>query len=320
MDSAQVDFKELHWMMDMLQSIDVGLIVLDREFSIQVWNSFMENHSGIRPEKVIGANLFELFPEIPEQWFRRKADSSVLLKGRAFTTWEQRPYLIRFKNYRPITGTAEFMYQNVTFIPLLSVDGSVNHIGVIIYDVTSVAVGKLALESVNSQLQTLSRTDPLTQLNNRGHWEECLQQEFQRYQRTKQKCTLVMFDIDHFKRVNDNYGHPAGDEVIRVTARLLRESMRTTDVAGRYGGEEFGVILIDTSAQNSAIFANRLREKIEATTVNYDGNAINYTISLGIAELTDDAGEYVNWIECSDQALYQAKESGRNNAVIYSKK
>ena len=305
-------------MMDVLQSIDVGLVVLDLDYNIQVWNGFMENHSGIRPEKVIGQNLFKLSPDIPEDWFRRKADSSVMLKGRAFTTWEQRPYIFKFKNYRPITGSAEFMYQNVTFIPLMSVDGSVSHIGVIIYDVTDIAVNKLALESLNTQLQQLSRTDPLTQLNNRGYWEESLQQEFMRFNRTKQKCTLVMFDIDHFKKVNDNFGHPAGDEVIRVTARLLRESMRTTDIAGRYGGEEFGVILIDTSAQNAEIFANRLRTRIEATPVVHDGKTINYTISLGIAEVVEGLPEYVGWIELADRALYQAKESGRNQAIIYS--
>lgn len=297
--------------MEMIQTIDVGLVVLDREYSIQVWNDFMANHSGKLPHEVIGKNLFQAFDSIPESWFRHKVDSVFLLKNRAFTTWEQRPYLFKFKNYRPITGTAEFMYQNITLIPLMSVDSRVTQVGVIIYDVTDMAVGK-------KQLESLSRTDRLTELYNRGYWEECLVSEFQRIRRTKQPCTLCLFDIDHFKNVNDSYGHQAGDEVIRVTARLLRECMRGTDIAGRYGGEEFTVILIDTDAKGAMIFAERLRKTIENHPVIHGDKKICYTISLGLAECGDKLRNHEKWIECSDQALYQAKETGRNNTVIYS--
>ena len=125
MENRQAEFKEFHWLMEMIQTIDVGLVVLDREYSIQVWNDFMANHSGKLPHEVIGKNLFQVFDSIPESWFRHKVDSVFLLKNRAFTTWEQRPYLFKFKNYRPITGTAEFMYQNITLIPLMSVDSRV---------------------------------------------------------------------------------------------------------------------------------------------------------------------------------------------------
>lgn len=312
------ELKEFHWLMNMIQTLDVGLVVLDRDYSVRVWNGFMANHSGRSPHDVIGKKLFELFDDIPEKWFRHKAESVFLLKNRAFTTWEQRPWLFRFRNYRPITGTAEFMYQNITLIPLMSVDGSVKQIGIIIYDVTDMAVGKIQLEQVNSQLESLSRTDRLTELNNRGYWEECLIAEFQRVHRTGAPCTLVMFDIDHFKKVNDTYGHQAGDEVIRTTARLLRECKRTTDIAGRYGGEEFAVMLIDTNAEGARLFAERLREKVAAHAVNHEGRQIAYTISLGIAECNERIRDHQQWIECSDRALYEAKESGRNRSVIYS--
>lgn len=311
MENRQAEFKEFHWLMEMIQTIDVGLVVLDREYSIQVWNDFMANHSGKLPHEVIGKNLFRIFDSIPESWFRHKVDSVFLLKNRAFTTWEQRPYLLKFKNYRPITGTAEFMYQNITLIPLMSVDSRVTQVGVIIYDVTDMAVGK-------KQLEALSRTDRLTELYNRGYWEECLVSEFHRVHRTKQPCTLCLFDIDHFKNVNDTYGHQAGDEVIRVTARLLRECIRGTDIAGRYGGEEFTVILIDTDAKGAMLFAERLRKAIENHPVIHGDKKISYTISLGLAECNDKLRNHKKWIECSDQALYQAKETGRNNTVIYS--
>ncbi|MDH5471258.1 MAG: diguanylate cyclase [Gammaproteobacteria bacterium] len=313
----KIDIKEFHWMMDMIQHLDVGLIVLDKEYKVNVWNSFMENHSGYTPNDVIGKNLFEVFKNIPESWFKRKSESVFLLNNRAFTTWEQRPYLFKFKNYRPITGSAAFMYQDITLIPLTSVDGTVNHIGVIIYDVTDIAVNKLGLKVANEELGILSRTDMLTKLYNRGYWEERLLHEFSLHKRNKQAVSLVMFDIDHFKKVNDTYGHQAGDEVIRVTSKLLIDCKRETDIAGRYGGEEFAVILLDSTAQNALLFTERLRKRIEESRVSVGSDSIKFTVSLGISDLTEKTQDYEEWLKQSDMALYRAKESGRNQSVIY---
>ena len=102
-----VNLKEFHWMMDMLHSIDVGLVVIDRENRVQMWNRFMANHSGAVASEVIGKDLLSTFPYIPRKWLEKKIETVVTLRNRAFTTWEQRPYLFRFRNYRPITGTAE---------------------------------------------------------------------------------------------------------------------------------------------------------------------------------------------------------------------
>jgi PAS domain-containing protein len=144
LESSQ--FNELHWLMEMLHNIDVGLVVLDREFNIQIFNGFMENHSGLFPREVKGKRLFDLFEEIPEEWFIRKAESVFLLKNKAFTIWEQRPYLFKFDSYRPVTGSADFMYQNTTFLPLLSTTGEVSHLCLIVYDVTDNAMYKKILE------------------------------------------------------------------------------------------------------------------------------------------------------------------------------
>ena len=317
MDSKS-SIADLHWLMDMLQNIDVGLVVVDRHYEIQVWNGFMENHSGLIPTDIINTNIFETFNDIPEEWFRRKVESVFLLNNRSFTTWEQRDYLFKFKNYRPITGPAEYMYQNITFIPLVSADGCVNHVGVIIYDVTDTAINKIQVHQANQQLEVLSQTDALTKLNNRGHWETCLVQEFKRAARTGQSCTLIMFDIDHFKNVNDTYGHQAGDEVIRNISSNISDSIRETDIAGRYGGEEFVVLLIDTAVSNAKIFSERLRKRIEAEVVTHEAVDIKYTISLGLAELDKSIKSHTQWIECADKALYEAKETGRNKTVIYS--
>lgn len=318
MKSGEVSIREIHWLMDMLQSIDLGLIVLDSDYHVQMWNSFMENHSGIKPSNVIGKSLFEMFPDIPADWLKNKIRSVHLLESRSFVTWEQRPYLFKFKSYHPITGRADNMYQNLTLMPLLSANGQVDRIGLIIYDVTDIAVNKLELKNANQELENLSRTDRLTQLNNRGYWEECLIQEFSRCRRTKQASTLIMFDIDHFKKVNDTYGHPAGDEVIRQTSSALRQAIRLTDTAGRYGGEEFGIILVDTNATNARLLAERLRQQIASLCVIWDSQEIRWTVSLGVAEFSDLLPDHKAWISCSDQALYVAKESGRNQSQVYT--
>jgi len=317
MEQAQIDIKEFHWLMEMLQTIDVGLVVLNREYQVQVWNSFMESHSNLIPQQVKDQNIFDVFSELPKDWLTHKINSVFMLKSRSFMTWEQRPYLFKFKNYRPITGTEEFMYQNITISPLISIDGSVNHIAIMIYDVTDIAANRKALESVNEKLETLSRTDRLTQLNNRGFWEECLELEFSRYKRYATTCSVIMFDIDHFKQVNDTYGHQAGDEVIREVSRILSENLRKTDTAGRYGGEEFGVILGNTDAKSAMIFCERVRKQIENLTVIHENETIKFTVSLGISQAVNSTGDYKAWLDQADQALYASKEGGRNQTRIF---
>ena len=318
MTDGFIDIRDFHWLMDMLETIEVGLVVLDRDYNIQVWNSFMENHSGRTATKVRERNLFELFPELPAQWLKRKVESVLLLNTRTFTSWEQRPYLFRFRNYRPITGAETFMYQNLTISPLASADGHLNHVCLIIYDVTDIASGRKALERANSQLQRLSQTDRLTGLLNRGAWENLLVAEFERYRRYQHECALIMFDIDHFKKVNDTWGHQAGDEVIRTTARILRDNLRQTDIGGRYGGEEFGVILPETTIKGAVTFCERVRQQIQDRTVQTTAGDIRYTVSLGIAPLDGTLGNYTQWLENSDKALYYAKENGRNQVRVFT--
>lgn len=310
--------QDFHWLMDVLQHIDVGLVILDEDYNVQLWNSFMQNHSARLPTDVLGCNLFTSFPELPMEWFKRKVESVRVLHNSAFTTWEQRPYLFKFRNYRPVTGMTEFMYQNCTIMPITNARSEITHICLIIYDVTEVAANRLQLQRANSKLHIISQTDGLTGLLNRKHWEEGLLHEFKRYQRYKHTCSLLMFDIDHFKRINDTYGHPAGDEVIRQTAAVVKDCVRDIDICGRYGGEEFTIILVDTNAEGATIVAERLRKAIEANTVYYDEHVINFTISLGVAEIHDQITTPVEWIDASDRGLYRAKRAGRNQTQIYS--
>lgn len=315
--NESIDLNEFHWLLAIVQSIDVGVVVLDREYRVQAWNTFMENRSGVQPKDAQNRNFFSLFPEIDRQWFSRKVESVATLGTPAFTVWEQRPYLMRFKSYQPITGQEEFMYQNTTLLPLRSPDNRINHICLVIYDVTDVATNRHQIQAANAQLQLLSSTDRLTGLYNRGHWEGSLKAAYARHQRYGNALSLVMLDIDHFKHVNDTYGHQAGDKVIEQLAQLLREHARESDVAGRYGGEEFGVVLSDTDRAGARIFAERLRQAVEHLLVQYNGQDIRFTISLGVADLSAPANDHAELIARADQALYTSKKTGRNRVTVH---
>ena len=299
----------------LLKGLDIGLIILESDFTVTFWNQFMSNHSGIMPERILGSSLFSHFPELNTQWFRRKLNTTISLHNPSFITWEERPRLFQFKSYRPITGTASMMYQNITLLPLNDESGVTKQVAIIVYDVTDEAVSHQALTAANHELSHLSRTDRLTKLNNRGYWEHCLEQEYERFVRTQHPTSLIMLDVDHFKQVNDTYGHLAGDAVLVHLAKLIQQMLRSTDIAGRFGGEEFGIILPNTPAANAEILAERLRYKIETHPIVYANEHLLVTISLGIAAADSAYLSYQHWLEKADQALYQAKQQGRNQFV-----
>ncbi|HEX7812236.1 MAG TPA: diguanylate cyclase [Burkholderiales bacterium] len=166
----------------------------------------------------------------------------------------------------------------------------------------------------NVTLAALSSTDGLSGLLNRMHWEKAVAGEFERCRRGGQQSTLMMLDIDHFKAINDSYGHPAGDEVIRRVAQILRATLRSHDLAGRYGGEEFGVVLPATQAEGSKVIAERIRRRVESTVLDAR-HGIRATISIGIAAFAPEDADHVAWIARADRALYQAKAGGRNRAL-----
>lgn len=318
--SSNEMMNDFRWIMDVVQNVDVGIVLLDKNYNIKLWNSFMQNHSALYAEEIIGKNLFENFPEIDEQWFNRKVESIYLLKNSAFTTWEQRPYLFRFDNYRPITGRAEFMYQNSTFIPIQDLTGEISSICLIVYDVTEQAINNLELGSANNKLEIISQTDGLTGLHNRSAWEDQLNKEFDRLQRYKEECSLIIFDIDHFKKVNDNHGHPAGDAAIKKVAEITQKCIRKTDIAGRYGGEEYVILLPHTTIDCAEILAERIRKKIESLTVQYEDIAIKFTVSFGISSYHRSLKSTTAWIDSADKALYESKQNGRNQVSIFQHK
>ncbi|MGA2031785.1 MAG: diguanylate cyclase [Thermoguttaceae bacterium] len=159
-------------------------------------------------------------------------------------------------------------------------------------------------------------SDALTGIANRRALDDDLRRrvgEFQRYQRN---VSLLLGDIDHFKRVNDTYGHQAGDEVLRGVARVLSAAARTVDLVARYGGEEFAVVLPETCTEAAVATADRLRQAVEAARFQSGGKELNVTISFGAATLLKGE-EVAQWIERSDSAMYAAKQNGRNRCYSH---
>lgn len=181
-------------------------------------------------------------------------------------------------------------------------------------------VGRQAAISLkNSLLHTEARmkaaTDPLTGLNNRRRFMEAFKAEHNRFLRTASRYAVVMMDVDFFKKVNDNHGHQAGDEVLMAVASVMRQSFRTTDILGRYGGEEFAAVLVETDEAGAMSLAERMREATEKQSVETGPGVIRVTMSLGVALVREGEGPEAV-LQRADEALYRAKESGRNRVVL----
>ena len=168
------------------------------------------------------------------------------------------------------------------------------------------------------EMQEQAITDGLTGLNNHRWFQQKLSDEIERADRIGNKVAVVLSDIDYFKKINDTYGHPIGDEVLKKTAALLKGSIRKVDSAARYGGEEFVLILVGNDGEGAMELAERIRTNISKIVHKSPEEDFRITISLGIAVYPDDASNKEKVIELADQALYHAKETGRNKSVLFS--
>jgi diguanylate cyclase (GGDEF)-like protein len=172
------------------------------------------------------------------------------------------------------------------------------------------------LKQSNEKLKELSNTDHLTHLFNRRYMMTVLEREMQRAQRKGSPLSLVIMDIDHFKRVNDTFGHQQGDVVLVDIAALAKQDLRSYDVAARYGGEEFVLILPETTHEEALMVAERIRVNIQQKTFPPPLNATQITISMGVATYPrHNIATIDDLIHAADDALYRAKETGRNQVV-----
>ncbi len=174
------------------------------------------------------------------------------------------------------------------------------------------AANSLESARIHQKLEQQATTDGLTNLPNHRVFQMRLSEEIKRYKRIQLPICLILLDIDHFKHVNDTYGHPVGDLVLKELSRQLKNSIRDSDMAARYGGEEFALILPNTKPSGAWNFADRLRKQVASKKISYPQGSLNISISLGIAAYPDDGANKAELVAAADKALYYSKENGRN--------
>ncbi|WP_039918326.1 diguanylate cyclase [Cellvibrio mixtus] len=187
-----------------------------------------------------------------------------------------------------------------------------------------VAIGSITyrlaiqLHKQKELLKQISRVDGLTGLYNRHYWETRVSDLMAMVRRSAQPLSLILLDVDHFKSINDTHGHLTGDQVLQQIARLLRLNLRESELLGRYGGEEFALVLPNTDKEAAYATAERLRRLVQLAHFDTDKGAtgLSCTISLGVASYHAGFQSYSDWFRAADQALYAAKEEGRNKTVL----
>jgi len=173
------------------------------------------------------------------------------------------------------------------------------------------------LKDAHRQLEGLSRQDPLTSVNNRRALMEALLLEFHRSRRYRHQFALLFLDVDHFKEINDRYGHSFGDQVLCRVAQLARGMIRPPDIIGRYGGEEFVIGLVECDQAGALQIAERIRLKIAQDRFTWEHQVAAVTVSIGVAMLSEDIEHIETLIARADQAMYYAKRRGRNRVELY---
>ncbi len=177
------------------------------------------------------------------------------------------------------------------------------------------AITKAELEKYSKKLKMQATTDTLTGLANRRKITELLKEEIKKLEEDNNNFNIIMIDIDFFKKVNDNYGHPMGDEVIKKVSNHMQDKVGSEGVVGRFGGEEFLTILYKNDIQKAALLADQIRNDIESKKIEFEGKQISVTVSMGIA-CSDETVVYQELLNKADERLYKAKENGRNQVVI----
>lgn len=295
----------------LFDTVNIGLVVLDGELKVRYWNRWMEHYSGVPGERIAGASLFEYFPSLNTPKFLRSCKSVLAFGNFAFFSQKLHHYLFPFRADSSFASHFEFMQQSCSMGPLRGEDKNITSLYLTVQDVTELALYEHRLLEMNMR-------DGLTGVYNRRFLEQRLAEEFERHVRYSRNFSIIMFDIDFFKKVNDTYGHQCGDLVLKGVSGKIASMIRKSDFLARYGGEEFCCLLPETGLASAKLLAERFRTSIAELTQVYQSKDITVTISLGVTELTRQHASPTSLLERADEALYQAKHAGRNQVVALS--
>jgi diguanylate cyclase (GGDEF)-like protein len=279
------------------------VVVLDPECRIQYWNRWMERSSGRQAVEVSSHPLTELYPGLDTVAFQRNLKSVLSFGIVAYFSQRVHGQLFPFSPAPGSSDGFELMQQHCVMGPLRE-NGKVSAVYLTVEDVTETV-------SYQRRLSELAMRDVLTSAFNRRFFDRRFAEELERARRYSRSLGLVMIDIDHFKAVNDGFGHQFGDEALKAVATVCGQSIRASDILARYGGEEFCLLLPETDIDEASALAERVRAAVERSPVRAHGRVADLTISAGVSvsreeDATDDL------LRRADEALYEAKNGGRN--------
>ena len=307
---------QLDWLLQpLLTQLNTGVLVLNDQHEVVFFNQFIARRADKQLEQSRGLLVYDVFDDLPRAWLQRKIDGVLSLQAPAFSSWEQRQYILKLPHLRPLSSDSLYMAQNCTMLPLTAPDGVSHYVCMLIEDATDAYVYQLQLQQSMAQLEHANRTDGLTGVFNRRYWQQQLNYEIQRAQRYQHPLSLLLFDLDKFKQLNDDYGHQGGDTVLVELSALIAGLLRDTDLLGRYGGEEFGVILPETDLVGALQVANRICYAAQQHQMQFNGQPLRATVSIGVASFSGQSPD--DLIQQADNALYSAKRQGRNRAVAW---
>lgn len=291
----------------LLDTIENGILVIDQNLIIHHWNKWLVVNTKISRENALNQKLSDLFPEVIQKKLKRKIKIALTLKSSTFMNARIDGYLIKIPLNKMTHSNFIEMQQNVIISPFKE-----DMVSIVIYDQTLLLEAQYQIEEQSRQFEIQATTDQLTGAYNRLKFAEVLDSEIKRSERYENPLCLILFDIDHFKRVNDTYGHLVGDLVLKTLTNVIQNAIRDTDLFARWGGEEFILLLPETALEGAKITAERIRETISEYPFEIVGHI---ACSLGLA-LYHSGEEPDHLVKRADDALYTAKESGRNRVMI----
>jgi diguanylate cyclase (GGDEF)-like protein/PAS domain S-box-containing protein len=286
----------------MVEHIEDGIIIIDRDHNISYYNEGARRIFGYTPSEAVGRGLDLLLPER----FHLQHDMHIQEFGSGQTMSKHMGH-----RARQIFGRRKDGSEFVASVGIVKLGTKSDpYYGALVRDISE-------NKKTEEELLRLAATDPLTGAFNRREFTALADREALRSQRYHHPLSILMLDLDHFKRLNDTYGHAAGDKALQRFTTLCCNALRNVDIFGRWGGEEFVALLPETTADGAAIIAERLRKMVADTVVNFNDHKITFTVSIGIAQYRDGEVSVDAPLSRADTAVYDAKKAGRNRISVH---